>query len=390
MNRIIEMVETQPKATDEIAVPGRSTVMLIAGARPNFMKVAPVHRALRSSGQLSPYLVHTGQHHDPEMSDVFFRDLGLPEPDAHLGISGGSHAELTARVMVALDKMMDEVQPAMVAVVGDVNSTLAASLVAAKRCIPLAHIEAGLRSGDRTMPEEVNRILTDRVSDLLFVTEEDAVTNLAAEGVSADRVHLVGNVMIDTLFACRPRIEDRSAPAAVRDLVDGSFALATLHRPSNVDHPDHLAEILGALDEVAGFLPVVLPLHPRTRRSMERFDWTDRISRNGPVRMIEPLGYLDFMYLMFRATLVLTDSGGIQEETTAIGTPCITMRENTERPITITQGTNRLVGSEGPNIVQAVREVLDGPSQAAAVPPLWDGRAAERITAIMEAFLLEQ
>ena len=338
----------------------KPVVMLVAGARPNFMKVAPVYRAIRRSGRLRPYLVHTGQHHDPEMSDVFFRDLDLSQPDAHLGISGGSHAELTARVMVAIDQMIEDVAPAMVAVVGDVNSTLAASLVAAKRCIPLAHIEAGLRSGDRTMPEEINRILTDRVSDFLFVTEEDAVTNLAAEGVPAERVHMVGNVMIDTLFACRSRIEKRTPPAAVQNLVDGPFALATLHRPSNVDHRDRLGEILDALEEVGKSLPIVLPLHPRTRKSLERFGWTDRVSSDGPVHMIEPLGYLDFMYLMFRSTLVLTDSGGIQEETTAIGTPCITMRENTERPITITGGTNRLVGRSGAKIVEAARDVLAG------------------------------
>lgn len=382
------MHDSHSPKTAAPTVAAKPIVMLVAGARPNFMKVAPVHRAIRQSGRLRPYLVHTGQHHDPEMSDVFFRDLDLPQPDAHLGISGGSHAELTARVMVAIDGMIEEVDPALVAVVGDVNSTLAASLVAAKRCIPLAHIEAGLRSRDRAMPEEINRVLTDRISDLLFVTEDAALENLAAEGVPPDQVHMVGNVMIDTLFSCRERIEERPVSAPLKQWADRPFALATLHRPSNVDHRENLGEILGALEEVAANLPIILPLHPRTRRSLERFGWSDRISPDGPVHMIDPLGYLDFMYLMFRARLVLTDSGGIQEETTAIGTPCLTLRENTERPITITHGTNQLVGGSGPRIVAAAKAALATPPSEAAVPPLWDGHAAERITEALEEFLL--
>ena len=361
--------------------------MLVAGARPNFMKVAPVHRAITAGGRLRTSLVHTGQHHDPEMSEVFFRDLGLPEPDAHLGIAGGSHAELTARVMMALDRAIEAERPDLVVVVGDVDSTLAAALVASKRRLPLAHIEAGLRSRDRTMPEETNRILTDRVSDLLFVTEAAAVENLMAEGVPREAIHLVGNVMIDTLFACRERIENRPPPPIARDLVEGDFALATLHRPANVDDRERLREILAALYEIAGRIPIVLPLHPRTRAGLERFGWGDRIDGGGPLRLTEPMGYLDFMHLMLRSRLVLTDSGGIQEETTAIGTPCLTMRENTERPITLHSGTNRLVGSSRAKIVEAADEALAAPRTDPSIPPLWDGRAAERIAAVIERFL---
>ncbi len=362
-------------------------VMLVAGARPNFVKVAPVQRALARRGRLRTSLVHTGQHHDPEMSEVFFRELGLPEPDAHLGIAGGSHAELTARVMMALDRTIEALRPDLVLVVGDVDSTLAAALVASKRGVPLAHVEAGLRSRDRTMPEEINRVLTDRISDLLFVTEADAVDNLVAEGVARERIDLVGNVMIDTLFACRERVEGRAPPRAARDLLESDFALATLHRPANVDDRERLREILVALDEVAERIPIVLPLHPRTRRSIERFGWGERIGDGGPLRLTEPMGYLDFLHLMLRAKLVLTDSGGIQEETTAIGTPCLTMRENTERPITINQGTNRLVGGSRPKIVEAALEALAAPRTDLSAPPLWDGRAAERIADAIERYL---
>lgn len=357
-------------------------VMLVAGARPNFMKVAPVHRALLRRGRLRPYLVHTGQHHDVAMSDIFFRDLGLPQPDAHLGIAGGTHSGLTARIMLALEDLVQRAKPDLMVVVGDVNSTLAAALVAVQAGIPLAHVEAGLRSRDLTMPEETNRMLTDRVADLLFATEADAVRNLAAEGVPPERVHLVGNVMIDSLFTCRPSLTARAAPKAVADLVGRPFALTTLHRPANVDDPAVLGELLAALRRIASRIPVIWPLHPRTRKRLAGLAADD-----ARLRLTEPLGYLDFLSLLLRARLVLTDSGGIQDETTAIGVPCLTLRENTERPITIELGTNQLVGRSEERIVSAAEALLAKQPGDHRLPPLWDGQAAERIAPILEAYL---
>ena len=345
-------------------------ILLIAGARPNFMKVKPVLDALEARGA-EVVLVHTGQHYDAAMNDVFFADLGLRPPDRHLGTGSGSHAEQTARVMLAFEPLVGELAPDAVVVVGDVTSTLACGLVAAKAGVPVAHVEAGLRSRDWSMPEEINRVLTDRLSDLLFAPSPDGVDNLRAEGYHDDQIHLAGNVMIDTLFANL----DRALACDVlhrHGLTPGGYALATLHRPANVDDAGMLAALLRALGEVARELPVVLPVHPRTAARLES------AGLPGGIRLIPPAGYLDFIALQASARLVLTDSGGVQEETTALGVPCLTMRDSTERPITITEGTNILVGRDPERIVATARRVLTDPP-AKRSPVLWDGHAGERI-----------
>ena len=337
------------------------------------MKVKPVVDALEARGA-EVLLVHTGQHYDAAMSDVFFEELGLRQPDRHLGVGSGTQAEQVGKVMVAFESLLEETAPDLVVVVGDVNSTLACALATAKSGTRLAHVEAGLRSGDRSMPEEINREVTDLLSDFLFATEPEAVDNLTKEGRPEGSVHLVGNVMIDTLLA---NLERARASDIVEKLgLSGKrFALVTLHRPSNVDDPEVLEGILGALDEIAVELPVVLPVHPRLRPAL--------VGREpARVRTIEPLGYLDFIALEDAAVLCLTDSGGIQEETTVLGTPCLTLRTSTERPVTITSGTNRLVGVDGDAIVAAARSTLADPP-AGRTPPLWDGKAAERIADIL-------
>jgi UDP-N-acetylglucosamine 2-epimerase (non-hydrolysing) len=358
-------------------------ILHVVGARPNFMKVAPILAQLRKAPDVEQVLVHTGQHYDAKMSDVFFQDLGMPAPDVHLGVGSGSHAQQTAKVMVEIEPVLVRHRPDVVVVAGDVNSTLAVALVASKLGIRIAHVEAGLRSRDWSMPEEVNRILTDRLSDLLFTPSPDGDENLAREGIDPSRVHLVGNVMIDSLRAALPRARESRIHARL-GLAKGGYALATLHRPSNVDEPDALAKVLGALAEVAGRLPVVFPIHPRTRarlagdaRSSERAE-----GRKG-LQLVDPLGYLDFLALIADARLVLTDSGGIQEETTALGVPCLTLRENTERPITVEIGTNTLVGTDPAQIVPRALAVLEGRGKTGRVPDLWDGRAAERIARIL-------
>ncbi|HSM34903.1 MAG TPA: UDP-N-acetylglucosamine 2-epimerase (non-hydrolyzing) [Longimicrobiales bacterium] len=349
-------------------------VLHVVGARPNFMKVAPVMAALAGREDVEQWLVHTGQHYDRAMSGDFFVELGLPDPDVNLGVGSGTHAEQTADVMRLFDPAMCEWAPDLVIVVGDVNSTLACALVAAKRHVPVAHVEAGLRSGDRRMPEEINRVLTDQISDLLFTTSRDAGKNLAREGVPAERVHFVGNTMIDTLALHLEAA--RALGAAQRHGVEpGTFALVTLHRPSNVDDPHQLAEIFGALRTLAEERAVLFPMHPRTRQSAERHGLVEDL---GGVAVLEPVGYLEMVGLTDAAGLVLTDSGGVQEETTYLGVPCVTLRSTTERPVTITQGTNRLV----PRRTKA--EILNACADAGAVrtaerPELWDGRAAERI-----------
>jgi UDP-N-acetylglucosamine 2-epimerase (non-hydrolysing) len=356
--------------------------LVIAGARPNFMKVAPVLRAL-SAASHPGVLVHTGQHYDARMSDAFFRDLGLPEPDHHLGVGSGSHAVQTARVMEAFEPVLEEVRPDWVVVVGDVNSTLACALVASKRTEELgcriAHVEAGLRSGDWRMPEEINRVLTDRLSHLLLTPSRDALPNLVAEGIAEDRVVFVGNVMIDTLFAQLPGAREMDQPGRL-GLPRGRYAAATLHRPSNVDDRDALTAVLSALAAVAEVMPVVLPIHPRTRKNASAFGLDDLLDR---MRVVEPLGYTEMLSLTDGAAVVLTDSGGLQEETTALGVPCVTLREQTERPITITEGTNRLapwpLTAEG--VFGAFEEAIAAgrAEQGARAPEGWDGRAAERI-----------
>ena len=355
-------------------------VLHVVGARPNFMKVAPVMAALSGREGIEQWLVHTGQHYDRTMSGDFFVELGLPDPDVNLGVGSGTHAEQTADVMRFFDPVMCDWAPDMVVVVGDVNSTLACALVAAKRHVPVAHVEAGLRSGDRRMPEEVNRVLTDQISDLLFTTSRDAATNLGREGVPAERVHFVGNTMIDTLASNLERA--RAVGAADRHGVEpGAFALVTLHRPSNVDDPHQLAEIFGALRALADERPVLFPMHPRTRQSAERFGLAGDLGR---VAVLDPVGYLEMVGLTDAAGLVLTDSGGVQEETTYLGVPCLTLRSSTERPVTITQGTNRLVPVRTREAILEAASAID--AAAGGVPELWDGRAAERIAAVLTSW----
>ena len=346
-------------------------LMQLVGARPNFMKAAPLLAALRPLPHVRTTLVHSGQHYDADMSGSFFDELGLPHPDINLGIAASSHAEQVGRVLIALETVLLADRPDMLIVVGDVNSTLAGALAAVKLGIPIAHVEAGLRSGDRTMPEEINRILTDRISDLLFTPSPDADRNLAAEGIPAERVRLVGNIMIDSLLAHLPAA--RAGGTLEHFGVAGApYALATLHRPSNVDDPDQLAEIFAAFDTLALDMPVLLPLHPRTRRSAEEFGL--HLTR---ATVLPPLGYHDMLALMADAALVLTDSGGVQEETTGLGVPCMTLRENTERPITIEQGTNTLVPVRTHDvIIAAVDAAL---AKRGRVPDLWDGHTATRM-----------
>jgi UDP-N-acetylglucosamine 2-epimerase (non-hydrolysing) len=362
-------------------------VLCVVGARPNFMKMAPILRALAHHSPAIPsLLVHTGQHYDQDMSNRLFEALGLPHPDVNLEVGSGSHAVQTAEVMKRFEPLVDQYKPSCVLVVGDVNSTLACTLVAVKKNVPVAHVEAGLRSGDRKMPEEINRVLTDQVADRLYTTERSADVNLRAENIAAERIVFVGNVMIDSLVSHRAQ-----APGAAQTLAASGldaavlnhpkgYGVVTLHRPSNVDAPASLAQLLDVLIEVAAQLPLLFAMHPRTRANLERFGLMSRIN---PAQMVclPPQGYLEMLGLMAGATLVLTDSGGLQEETTALGVPCLTLRENTERPITITQGTNVLVGSSRDLILQSVAEILTGQGKRGRIPEYWDGHAAERIAA---------
>jgi UDP-N-acetylglucosamine 2-epimerase (non-hydrolysing) len=351
-------------------------VLNVVGARPNFMKIAPIAAELgRRSDEFQALLVHTGQHYDEAMSDAFFSDLGIPRPDINLEVGSASHAEQTARVMMAFEPVVLEHRPDWVVVVGDVNSTLAATLVAVKLGVKVAHVEAGLRSRDRRMPEEINRLATDALADLLLTPSRDGDANLLAEGIPPERIVFVGNIMIDTLLAHRERA--RSSGVLERlGLRSGSYAALTLHRPSNVDDRDTLAGIVGALGRIGERLPIVFPVHPRTRGRIAEFG----IHVPSSIRLVDPLGYLDFLKLYSESRLVLTDSGGIQEETTALGIPCLTLRENTERPVTVTEGTNQIVGSDPERIVAAAEDILDGRVRLEGrIPELWDGRAAGRI-----------
>jgi len=365
-------------------------ILHVVGARPNFMKVSPVWEQLRKDGRVRQILVHTGQHYDPKMSDVFFRDLGMPAPDAHLGAGSGTHAQQTAKIMVEVEPVIEREKPDVVVVAGDVNSTIAVALVAAKLGVPVAHIEAGLRTWDWAMPEEVNRVLTDRIAVLLFTPSRDADENLAREGIDPRRVHFVGNVMIDSLRAALPRAGESRIHAEL-GVRKGEYALATLHRPSNVDEPAALERLLAALAEVSGRIPVVFPIHPRTRARLSA-DRSLREKAEGArgLKLAEPTGYLDFLALTANARLVMTDSGGIQEETTALGVPCLTVRRNTERPVTVEVGTNTLVGTDPAQVVPAAMAVLDGRGKKGRVPDLWDGKAAERIAPILTKFCEER
>ena len=354
----------------------------VVGARPNLIKIAPVITEMGRFTDIEPMLIHTGQHYDDTMSEVFFKELDIPTPNYNLGVGSGTHTHQTAQVMLALEPLLVKLRPDCVMVVGDVNSTLAAALVAAKLNISLAHVEAGLRSFDRTMPEEINRQLTDAVSDYLFTTSQDADENLRREGIPDQKIFFVGNVMIDTLLQHRSRAEALHVPT--RYGVDShNYALLTLHRPSNVDSPESLSIILDALEEIQIRLPILFPAHPRTFERLREFSFLQRVEEMHSLKLMEPLGYLEFLGLMSEARLVLTDSGGIQEETTILGVPCLTLRENTERPITVNQGTNEIVGTSKERIVKAAQKVLNGDSKKSRRPELWDGRAAERIVAIL-------
>jgi UDP-N-acetylglucosamine 2-epimerase (non-hydrolysing) len=361
--------------------------LIVAGARPNFMKVAPVYRALSRRPRFEALLVHTGQHYDRNLSDTFFEELGLPAPFAALGVGSGSHGAQTARILEAFEELLWKEQPQLVLVVGDVNSTLGCSLATAKtwfadgRRARLAHVEAGLRSFDRSMPEEVNRVLTDAVSDFLFTTEAGAGENLLREGIPAGRIHFVGNVMIDSLVTALPRLDGRDVYGRL-GIEKKRFALVTVHRPSNVDDRAALDRLIALLTAIEGFYPVVLPLHPRTAARAREFGLDGRLARLAAVT--GPLPYSDFLALMREAAVVLTDSGGIQEETTFLGVPCLTLRANTERPVTVTMGTNEIVGLDTERVIDAMRRISAGRWKAGGCPPLWDGHAAERIADVLE------
>lgn len=366
----------------------RQTLFLVAGARPNFMKIAPIVRALQARADRFDFrIVHTGQHYDREMSDVFFEELGIPKPDFHLDAGGGSHAAQTAKIMLAFEEIVERHRPHCVLVVGDVNSTLACSIVAKKAHVPVAHVEAGLRSGDRRMPEEINRLVTDAITDWFFVTEPAGMENLLREGKPRESVFFVGHVMVDNLFHQR----DRLACAAVDSLGEsralkeklGRYGVVTLHRPSNVDRPEVLGPLMQALGEVSQRLPLVFPVHPRTRGNIERFG----LQVAPGITLTRPLSYMEFLNLWKDAALVMTDSGGLQEETTALGVPCLTLRENTERPVTVTEGTNTLVGTDPARIAAAALEVVSAGGKHGRRPELWDGHAAVRIVDALDGLL---
>lgn len=358
-------------------------ILCIVGARPNFMKIAPVMKAFVAAG-ISAKLVHTGQHYDAAMNEQFFADLGIPHPDINLEVGSGSHAVQTAEIMRRFEPVLLQEKPAAILVVGDVNSTIACALVASKLGVAVIHVEAGLRSYDRSMPEEINRVLTDQISDLLFITEKDAAHNLAREGVDGARVHFVGNVMIDTLHHNLPHAVLASTTLGA-DMAR-SYGVLTLHRPSNVDDRDTLAGLLETVAMIAADLPIAFPLHPRTRASIERSGLQAWLEKPG-IRVLPPLGYLEMLGLMKDARIVLTDSGGIQEETTALGVPCLTLRHNTERPATVDEGTNTIVGTDRKAILIAAEDILNGGGKAGRIPEYWDGRAAVRIAAILLQWL---
>ncbi len=365
-------------------------IACVVGARPNYMKMSPIMRALQERN-IPSLLVHTGQHYDPEMNDRLFADLDLPRPHLNLEVGSATHAVQTAEIMRRFEPVLDEHEPSAVLVVGDVNSTIACSLVAVKKRIPVIHVEAGLRSFDRNMPEEINRVLTDQIADLLYTTERSAQLNLAKEGIDENRVHFVGNVMIDSLLAARP---NAVAPAETlrRSSVNPDFieppcgyGVVTLHRPSNVDDPETLRQLLTTLSMVAERLPLVFAAHPRTRKNIEKFGQVSLLSNR--IQMLPPQGYLEMLGLMAGATVVLTDSGGMQEETTALSVPCLTLRENTERPITVEQGTNTLVGRNREMILGNIDQILETGGKRGRVPELWDGRAGERIASHLQNWL---
>jgi UDP-N-acetylglucosamine 2-epimerase (non-hydrolysing) len=365
---------------------GFMKIINVVGARPNFMKVAPLMEEYKHHSDIEPLIVHTGQHYDEKMSDQFFRQLGIPEPDINLEVGSNSHAVQTAEIMKAFEPVVLEQKPDAVLVVGDVNSTIACGLVAVKLDVKLIHVEAGLRSGDRSMPEEINRILTDSISDMLFCTEQSGVDNLLGEGVAEDKIHLVGHVMIDTLVRNLERAGESTILGRLQeqDCLNGDkYAVLTMHRPSNVDDRETFSRILDALEIIQNDMPILFPIHPRTRKNLAVLGLEDRLSSLRNIHLMDPIGYLDFLRLNSCATVVLTDSGGIQEETTVLKVPCITLRDNTERPITAEIGSNQIVGTDPERILAAYRTVVSGQWREPRTPPLWDGKAAGRIVRII-------
>ena len=361
----------------------RWKLLSVVGARPNFMKIAPIAHALAKRDDVQHLIVHTGQHYDPNMSKVFFEDLEIPEPDIYLGVGSGSHSEQTAKVMMHFEEILLKEKPDLVIVVGDVNSTMAATLVASKLHVPVAHVEAGLRSGDRDMPEEINRLVTDAIADLLLTPSRDGDENLLREGVDASRIRFVGNVMIDSLLKFLPKARETRAWEKL-GVEHGNYVLVTLHRPSNVDDRRHLANLLEMFGNLSERLPIVFPIHPRTRKMISEFG----LKHDYPgLKLVDPIGYLEFLAMQEGARLVLTDSGGIQEETTILAVPCLTLRNNTERPVTVSHGTNRIVGQDIATIQAACEEVLAQPKPTGRIPELWDGKTAERIVTEVVGFL---
>lgn len=357
-------------------------IACVAGARPNFMKIAPILSAMEDYPKLEPILVHTGQHYDYEMSGVFFKELEIPEPDEYLGVGSASHAVQTAKIMTEFEKVMLSREPELVLVVGDVNSTLASALVAAKLHVPVAHVEAGIRSFDKSMPEEINRILTDDIADYLFPPSKFGYENLINQGIDEDKIFLVGDVMIDTLFKFKSKARETSILSDL-SLKEKSYVLMTMHRPSNVDIKENLVAILDAIERIQKKIMIVFSMHPRTRNRISEFGLEDKVESMTNLKVIEPIGYFKFLNLMMNAKFVLTDSGGMQEETTVLGVPCLTMRNTTERPETIEEGTNKLVGSDTDLIVQESEKILSGNFKTGTYPELWDGKAALRIVKVL-------
>lgn len=358
---------------------------LIAAARPNFMKIAPLYHLLKKENWITPIIVHTGQHYDPNMSGNFFQDLGLPEPHIHLNVGSGTHAEQTGKVLIAYEKVLIETAPDLVVVVGDVNSTVAATIAAVKLGIKVAHLEAGLRSFDRTMPEEINRIITDSIADILWTPSPDGDENLLREGISPDKIQRVGNIMIDSLEMMRSKIEKENT-CKKYGLTPARYGLITLHRPANVDEPSFLTKICNTIQRVSEKITLVFPVHPRTRKNLNSFGLLNKLESSYPnIRLAEPISYIPFMNLVFNSKFVLTDSGGIQEETTYLGIPCFTLRPNTERPITVTQGTNNLCNIQ--DVESIIDSLLKKNSRKGNIPELWDGHTSERVLKSIKDFL---
>jgi UDP-N-acetylglucosamine 2-epimerase (non-hydrolysing) len=358
-------------------------IISVVGARPNFMKVAPIHRAFEKySAEVKHLIVHTGQHYDYKMSDAFFQDLKMPNPDHFLNVGSGSHANQTAKIMVEFEKVCMDEKPDLIIVVGDVNSTIACALTAKKLHIPVAHVEAGLRSHDMLMPEEVNRVATDAITDYYFVTEKSGRENLLKNGVDEDKIFFVGNTMIDSQHFAKPLVEQTTIKQEL-GLSKGEYVLVTIHRPSNVDIPEQLKSLLEVFKEFSGERKIIFPIHPRTRKNIEKFGFNEFTKSIDNLTLLEPLGYIDFLSLMMDADFILTDSGGIQEETTALGVPCLTMRTTTERPVTIEEGTNILIQPEANIIRREFKKIISGDKKAGRIPQLWDGKAADRIADIL-------